>query len=159
MMIYKLEIDGWKSNIRFSSAHILPEHEKCGVLHGHSYAIHANFYGEKDKTDLVIDFSNVKKSLREIADKLDHKVLISKKSKYVKIQDAEIIIEFLGKKYVFPKKDCMLLPLTNTTAENLADFILSEFIKKNSLSKNVKRIELGVDEGFGQGAWVEKIIG
>jgi len=49
--------------------------------------------------------------------------------------------------------------LTNTTAENLADFILSEFIKKNSLSKNVKRIELGVDEGFGQGAWVEKIIG
>ena len=158
-MIYKLEIDGWKTNIRFSSAHILPEHKKCGVLHGHTYVIHANFYGEKTNQDFVVDFSIVKKILKQIAEKLDHKILISKKSKYVKIENKEVIIDYLGKKYVFPKEDCLLLPIDSSTVENLAEYILDELLKKNSLSQNIKRIEIGVDEGYGQGAWVEKIIG
>ena len=50
-MVYILEVDGWKSGVRFSSAHLLPGHKKCSVLHGHTYAIHAKFYGEKDKQD------------------------------------------------------------------------------------------------------------
>ena len=49
--------------------------------------------------------------------------------------------------------------MTNTTAENLAEYILNELLAKNSLPKNIKRLEIGVDEGYGQGAWVEKIIG
>ena len=158
-MIYKVEIDGWKSNIRFSSSHILPEHEKCGVLHGHSYAIHAIFYGEKTNQDFVIDFSMVKKILRQIADKLDHKVLISEKSKYVKLEDNNVFVDFLGKKYSFPKQDCVLLPITSSTAENLADYILNELLKIDSFPSNIQRLEIGVDEGFGQGAWVEKVIG
>ncbi|RLF42165.1 MAG: 6-pyruvoyl tetrahydropterin synthase family protein, partial [Thermoplasmata archaeon] len=44
MMSY-IEIDGWRANIRFSSAHIIPEYDKCGRLHGHTYAIHAKIYG------------------------------------------------------------------------------------------------------------------
>ena len=63
-MVYVLELDGWKVGLRFSSAHILPGHDRCGVLHGHTYAINAKFYGEKDDQDFVIDFSIIKSLLR-----------------------------------------------------------------------------------------------
>jgi len=158
-MVYILEVDGWKSGVRFSSAHLLPGHKKCSVLHGHTYAIHAKFYGEKDKQDFVIDFSIVKSSLRKIADRLDHKILIPKTNTYFEIADKEIQISFDGKKYVFPKKDCVLLPMNSATAENLAEFILEELLKEMDLPKNIKKLEIGVDEGFGQGAWFEKVVG
>lgn len=158
-MVYILEVDGWKSGVRFSSAHLLPGHKKCSVLHGHTYAIHAKFYGEKDKQDFVIDFSIVKSSLRKIADRLDHKILIPKTNTYFEIDDKEIQVAFDGKKYVFPKKDCVLLPMNSTTAENLAEFILEELLKEMDIPKNIKKLEIGVDEGFGQGVWIEKIVG
>ena len=158
-MGYILEVDGWKSGVRFSSAHLLPGHKKCSVLHGHTYVIHAKFYGEKDKQDFVIDFSIVKSSLRKIADRLDHKILIPKTNTYFEIADKEIQVAFDDKKYVFPKKDCVLLPMNSVTAENLAEFILEELLKEMDLPKNVKKLEIGVDEGFGQGVWIEKVVG
>ena len=158
-MIYKLEFDGWRSGVRFSSAHILPGHKRCGVLHGHTYAIHVKFYGEKDRQDFVIDFSIVKSVLRKIADRLDHKILVPRINTYFEIADKEIQVAFEGKKYVFPKEDCVLLPMKSVTAENLAEYILAELVNEMDLPKNIKKLEIGVDEGFGQGAWVEKVIG
>ena len=158
-MAYILEVDGWKSGVRFSSAHLLPGHKKCSVLHGHTYAIHAKFYGEKDKQDFVIDFSIVKSSLRKIADRLDHMVLIPITNTYFEIADKEIQAAFDGKKYVFPKNDCVLLPMNSVTAENLAEYVLEELLKEIDLPKNVKKLVIGVDEGFGQGAWFEKVVG
>ena len=52
-----ISIDGWKANIRFSSAHVIPEYEKCGRLHGHTYAVHVKIYGETDEKGIIIDFS------------------------------------------------------------------------------------------------------
>ncbi|HHH77810.1 MAG TPA: 6-pyruvoyl tetrahydropterin synthase family protein, partial [Thermoplasmatales archaeon] len=34
----KVKVDGWRSHIVFSSAHFIPDYERCGRLHGHSYA-------------------------------------------------------------------------------------------------------------------------
>ena len=56
-MISYIIIDGWKSNIRFSSAHIIPDYEKCGRLHGHTYAVHAKISGKLDKNGIIMDFS------------------------------------------------------------------------------------------------------
>jgi len=158
-MTYRLELDGWKSNIMFSSAHILLGHKRCGVLHGHTYAINLKIYGNKDEQDFVIDFAHVKKVLRDIADSLDHKVLIPKDNSYFKILDKEIIVEFEGKKYVFPKDDCIFLPMKNITAENLSQYVLDEMIKGFDIPENISKLEIGIDEGFGQGAWIEKIVG
>jgi len=158
-MGYIIEIDGWKSKVKFSSAHLLPGHKKCSILHGHTYAIHAKFYGEKDRQDFVIDFSIVKSLLRKIADQLDHRILIPKTNMNVKIDDKEIHIIFDDKKYVFPKNDCVLLPMDSTTAENLSEFILNELVKELDIPNNVKKLKIGVNEGFGQGAWFEKVVG
>ena len=151
-------IDGWKSNIRFSSAHIIPDYEKCGRLHGHTYAVHAKISGKLDKNGIIMDFSQLKEILKQIADELDHKILIPQKNKSVKIEkdNTSVKISFLDKHYVFPLTDCIFLPIISTTAENLALYILEKIQKKITFPKNIEDIEIGVDEGYGQGARISK---
>jgi len=151
-------IDGWKSNIRFSSAHIIPEYEKCGRLHGHTYAVHAKIIGKPDEKGIILDFSILKDALREIVSILDHRVLIPEKSGVVTIEreNDSIKLSSLGKTYVFPMNDCVLLPISSTSAEKLAQYILKAFMEKITLPKHTESIEIGVDEGFGQGARMSK---
>ena len=154
-----LEVDGWKNNICFSSSHLLLGHKKCGYLHGHSYAIHSKIYGEKNKQDFIIDFSILKSYLKEIANLLDHRILIPEKNKYVTFDENEIRINFENKKYVLPKEDCILLPIESATTENLAEYILDKLFEKINQHGNIKKIEIGLDEGIGQGIKIEKNVG
>lgn len=153
-------IDGWKAKIRFSAAHVIPEYEKCGQLHGHSYAIHARLHGKQDEKGIIIDFSVVKSILRQIADLLDHKIIIPNLSDVVSTKESEDSIELqsLGKRYVFPKSDCVLLPISSSSAEHLAEFVLTRFIDALDDTQQLTEIEIGVDEGYGQGAWITKNI-
>jgi 6-pyruvoyltetrahydropterin/6-carboxytetrahydropterin synthase len=153
-----ITIDGWKSNIKFSSAHIIPEYEKCGRLHGHSYAVHIKLYGKPDDNGIIMDFSRVKDVLLKIVNELDHKVIIPEKNNTVKIErkSDNVRVTLLGKKYVFPLSDCIFLPIRSTSAENLASYISDRFVENISLPKRIEYIEIGVDEGFGQGARISR---
>jgi 6-pyruvoyltetrahydropterin/6-carboxytetrahydropterin synthase len=155
-----IEIDGWKSNIRFSSAHIIPEYEKCGRLHGHTYAVHVKMSGEPDNKGIIIDFSILKNILKKITGELDHRILIPEKSNAIKIEKDKksVKINSLDNEYIFPLNDCIFLPINSTSAENLASHILNILLKKLSLPENVDGIEIGVDEGYGQGARISKIF-
>ena len=115
-----ITIDGWKSHIQFSSAHIIPEYEKCGRLHGHTYAVHAKIHGKPDKKGIIMDFSLLKDELKKIASELDHKILIPKKSEVVKIQKEgnQVKIVSLNKHYVFPLEDCIFLPINSIDANS-----------------------------------------
>lgn len=152
-------IDGWKSNIRFSSAHIIPDYEKCGRLHGHTYAVHVKIVGEPDEKGIIMDFSILKDILKEIVNELDHKILIPEKSNLVTIkkEDKSIKMLILKKQYVLPIEDCVLLPIDSTSAENLTKYILDKVLKKIQFDR-LDSIEIGVDEGFGQGARIVKIL-
>jgi hypothetical protein len=55
-------------------------------------------------------------------------------------------------------EDCILLPIDSTSAENLAHYILDRALEKITASKRIKSVEIGVDEGLGQGARVTKIL-
>ena len=55
-------------------AHFLPGHPKCGQLHGHTYKIEVIIAGEK-KDGMVIDFAEMKASVRDILNEFDHKSL------------------------------------------------------------------------------------
>jgi 6-pyruvoyltetrahydropterin/6-carboxytetrahydropterin synthase len=157
-MSFFIEIDGWRSNIRFSSAHIIPEYEKCGRLHGHTYAVHVKVSGLPDKKGIILDFSILKDILREIVSDLDHRILIPEKNNAVNIikEKNSVRVSALGKDYIFPLDDCVFLPINSTSAENLAAYILERILNKVTLPDNVKNIEIGVDEGYGQGARVTK---
>jgi 6-pyruvoyltetrahydropterin/6-carboxytetrahydropterin synthase len=155
-----ISIDGWRSNIRFSSAHIIHEYEKCGRLHGHTYAVHVKISGKRDEKGIILDFAILKQILRDITNDLDHKLLIPEKSSITTIvkENENIVINALGKKFSIPYSDCVFLPIKSTSAENLSSYILDKLLEKLPLSEHIESVEVGVDEGYGQGARIIKEI-
>lgn len=156
LLMMEVRVDGWKKAIRFSSAHSTLNLGKCERIHGHTYVIHANVQGELDKRRVVFDFVELNRALRKIADELDHYILIpTKGAPHIKVQvkGDEVRMDAMGTKYVLPKRDCFLLPTATSTAEDLVGYILGRVRKDVEWPKNVSRIEIGVDEGYGQGAW------
>ncbi len=152
----RLEINGWSSKITFSATHIIPGHQKCGRLHGHDYAINATIGGDIGVDGVIMDFISVKELLRGIASELDHRVMIPVKDRGVEVTKDKVLYHLPDKEFAFPKSDCILLDIEVASAETLADFVLRRVIEKVKFPKNVKRIEIGVDEGRGQGAWTGK---
>lgn len=67
-----------KCSAAFDSAHFLSGYEgKCANIHGHRWVIEASFAGDKlqpdgDKRGMLVDFGDLKKAVRGLADKFDH---------------------------------------------------------------------------------------
>ncbi len=149
----RLEINGWSSKITFSATHIIPGHYRCGRLHGHDYAINATIFGSIGKDGVILDFISVKEFLRKIAAELDHKVLIPMRDKGIRQDGRSIHYSTKDKEYLFPEEDCAMLDVSVASAEELANFVLARVREEVRFPENVTRVEIGVDEGEGQGAW------
>lgn len=69
----------------FGGAHNLRNYNgKCENLHGHNWKVEAYLKGaELDGTDMLVDFTILKKRLKEILDTLDHKYLNEQVSFFV----------------------------------------------------------------------------
>jgi 6-pyruvoyltetrahydropterin/6-carboxytetrahydropterin synthase len=72
------------------------------------------------------------------------------------VEDGETVsVSVDGKpRYVFPRKDCALLPIPNTTVEMLAQ-LLTERLQhelQTMGAKDLSAIEMEVEENFGQSA-------
>ncbi len=169
----KILINGINANLRFSSAHLIPTHESCGYIHGHSYFVDVEIEGERaGDFEFVVDFKDVKKSLRKICKSLDHRLLIPIYNKYIEfkeINEDEKSIERLekeekiqfhinGKGYTIPKEDCVLLPLKTSSAEDLAIYFTEKLAEdlQNKNYTNLESISACVNEGIGQGALYKK---
>ncbi len=75
-----------KTSAAFDSAHFLAGYEgKCANIHGHRWVIEATFGGEElctsgTKRGMLIDFGDVKREVRAIADSFDHALIYEKGS-------------------------------------------------------------------------------
>ena len=84
----KILVNGIQSNLRFSSAHVIPGHESCGYIHGHSYFVDVEIEGERaGKFEFVVDFKDVKRYTKAICDELDHRLLIPVYNDLVEFKD------------------------------------------------------------------------
>jgi len=158
----KIVINGIHANLRFSSAHMIPFHEFCGGIHGHSYIVDVQFEGERTgEFGFVVDFKKAKDIVRRICSRLDHKVLIPSKSRKIefKKEDSESIeFRIMQKEYRLPLEDCCLLPLETTSAEDLAEYFAEEISKHLKETGNISSIQICVNEGIGQGAYFRKSL-
>jgi 6-pyruvoyltetrahydropterin/6-carboxytetrahydropterin synthase len=154
----RLEIDGWSAGLKFSACHFIPGHDKCGRLHGHTYAVHVRLEGEKNRSGYIADFYDVKKVIKDIIEELDHRVLIPKRHPDVKLTCARdsVRMEVGAKKYLFPAEDVLLLDLPAVTAEHLAEYILEKAAPPIARMGKVHELQIGLYEGVGQGAWATK---
>jgi len=150
-----IEIDGAHSGIRFSACHFIPGHEKCSKLHGHSYIVRARLEGDVGTSGMVMDFVDIKKALKRIADEMDHKTLLPRNTDNVRVTSSEKEVEVVtcGKRYVFPKEDVLILDIDITTAEEMSRLMAKRLLSTVNFPKNVKRLSVGLDEERGQTAW------
>ncbi len=160
----KIVINGIHANLRFSSAHMIPYHQFCGGIHGHSYHMDVQVEGERSgEFGFVVDFKKVKEFVRSLCSELDHKVLIPVNSGKITFKNLEGTVEFsIGtKEYKLPIEDCCLLPLESTSAEDLAEYfaekLYKSLVKDEARSDNkITSVQVCVNEGIGQGAFFEK---
>ena len=146
-------MDGWRLNLTFDAAHFIADYSKCSRLHGHEYAVSIVIKGEA-KNGIVVDFVAVKNEIKKIIEELDHRVIIPTMGEIeVNEKGDEIEVKHMNKRFIFPKEDCILLPIQSSSAENLASYILKKFLDNFKMPDNVEEVGVGVDEGHGQGAW------
>jgi 6-pyruvoyltetrahydropterin/6-carboxytetrahydropterin synthase len=146
-----------KDNTVFCAGHFITyEGHLCEPLHGHNYRVAAGLEGPLDENFYVFDFSRLKRMLKAVVDRLDHRMLLPAESLRIKVERTgqEVVASYKDKRYVFPASDVVLLPIPNTTAEMLARWIAGEI--KASLTPaelaGVQAVEVEVEESFGQRA-------
>jgi len=159
----KIVINGIHANLRFSSAHMIPLHESCGGIHGHSYIVDLTVEGERSgEFGFVVDFKKAKGIVRDICSKLDHKVLIPANSDVIEFtnkDDGSIEFKIDEKEYKLPLEDCCLLELKSTSAEDLAEYFAEEIFKYLKATNNsISSVQICVNEGIGQGAYFQKSV-
>jgi 6-pyruvoyltetrahydropterin/6-carboxytetrahydropterin synthase len=144
-----------KEQLVFSSAHFITfAGDICECLHGHNYGLKAEVEGALDENRYVIDFIAFRDALAQIAKQLDHHVLLPLRHAEILVdpQETEVVVRFRQKRWIFPKEDCMLMPIVNTTAEEIAGWIAGQIRDKlyPELGDRLTYIEVGVDENNGQ---------
>ncbi len=144
-----------KEQLIFSAAHFITfAGNICESIHGHNYRVRCEVTGELDENGYVVDFIALRDALEVIVRQLDHKVLLATQSSRIGVQQQgdEVIATFEQRRWVFPKDNCMLLPIANTTAELMAKFIADQLMKVGDprLDNAIKEIALSVDENEGQ---------
>jgi 6-pyruvoyltetrahydropterin/6-carboxytetrahydropterin synthase len=106
---------------------------------------------------MLLDFIVIKNALRSVAEELDHRVLIPGDSTEMDIAIGDDMKVTVGKKqYVFPMDDVVVMDIAQASAEELAGFVLKRLLSMLTIPENVDAIEVGLDEGKGQGAWVKR---
>ena len=95
--------------------------------------------------------------MKRLTDEIDHKVLLPLENPKVQVaeQGESVTVAYEGKpRYVFPKGDCALLPVPNTTVEMLARYLAGRVRAELAASAAVRlsAIEIEVEENFGQSA-------
>ena len=148
-----------KDYLVFPAAHFITfAGHRCEPLHGHNYRVSARLEGTVDEECwYVVDFSAVKELLRALCAELDHKMLLPTQNPKLRIEerDGAVHVAFEGEpRYVFPRTECALLPVPNTTVEMLAQHltarVVSEFRARGMAA--LTAVEIEVEENFGQSA-------
>lgn len=111
--------------MHFSASHFLKSEEEIENLHGHNYSLEIRLTGPLNDDGMVHDFRTVKSKALDICKTLDHKVLLPRDSKTIKVGKSGEFIEVLvgEKRYVFPEEDCVIIPTSATSTELLAQYV------------------------------------
>jgi 6-pyruvoyltetrahydropterin/6-carboxytetrahydropterin synthase len=114
----------------------------------------AEIEGPLDENHYVVDFIALRDTLRDLTAQLDHRVILPTGHRKIKVvaDPREVTATFDDRRWVFPRGDCVLLPVPNTTAEQLARYLAGQLIEalaeRTGMQPQIVRVF--VDECDGQ---------
>lgn len=146
-----------KDYLKFSAAHFLIFPDGTAErLHGHNYKVTVTLETELDKHGLVVNFKEIKPMVRRLCDELDEHLLIPGKHPVLRtteVADGQMEIRYLERRYLIPKDEVIVLPIGNSSAENLATWFareLRERMRSQWPSLRVHQLRVSVEETPGQ---------
>jgi 6-pyruvoyltetrahydropterin/6-carboxytetrahydropterin synthase len=154
-------IDLQKESFKFSAAHFLifPD-GSAERLHGHNYRVRVQVGADLSPFGLVLDFKAVKPVVREICDRLDEHWLVPGEHAELRAtprKDGTTEVRYRDRVYSAPTEDVLVLPINNTSSENLAAWFgreLAAELERRFPEVPVTRLRVGVEETTGQqGVW------
>ena len=130
---------GWHKD--FDSSHFLalPYDSKCLRIHGHTYNVDVEIWGELNENGMIFDFNH----LGNLIKRLDHRILVSE-NWVLDRGDGRVVVEKNGKKLELPEDEVVILDKPNVTAEYIAEWFAERIAEK--AGENVKRILVKVWE-------------
>lgn len=96
-------------------------------LHGHNYKAEIEIRGPLDRNGLVVDFCVVKPIVQRVCGELDSRTLLPGRSRRLKVrsEEGEVVATIGKRRYVVPRADVVVLPITNTSCELIAGYLAS----------------------------------
>ncbi|AHL22508.1 6-pyruvoyl trahydropterin synthase family protein [Thermococcus nautili] len=130
---------GWHKD--FDSSHFLalPYDSKCLRIHGHTYNVDVEIWGELNENGMIFDFNH----LSNLIKRLDHRILVSE-NWVLDRRDGRVVVEKNGKRLELPEDEVVILDKPNVTAEYIAEWFAERIAEK--AGENVKRILVKVWE-------------
>jgi 6-pyruvoyltetrahydropterin/6-carboxytetrahydropterin synthase len=155
---YKVRVT--KDHLVFCSGHFISyEGDKCERLHGHNYRATVEVEGDLDENHYVFDFIALKHRTKAITDELDHRMMLATRNAHIAVEERpqSVHVRYRDREWLFPRGDCVLLPIENTTAELLARYLAERLLEdlrvQHAYVPRVLRVE--VEENVGQSATYE----
>lgn len=147
-----------KQNFKFSAAHFLIFDETHAErLHGHNYQVRVDIKTPSEQ-DLhaegyFLDFNVFKKFIKARLDTWDEIVLLPAQhpDMHFKKTAKSLEVTFRDRFYVFPLNEVILLPVSNTSVEQLSRLLAEEFFAEFK-KYGVAKVKVYVEETRGQGA-------
>ena len=120
--------------------------------------------GPLDENSYVFDFIALRDATQKLVSELDHHMLLPTQHPaiHVSTDDREVTVVFEKRRWIFPREDCVLLPVANTTAELIARWMgrqLGEVLRNLPGGKQLESVRVEIEENFGQWAMCEMDVG
>src|SRR5258708_6497098 len=148
-----------KEDLVFAAAHFITlAGHRCEALPGPNYRGGVTLEGALDGASwFVVDFAAGERNMRPPPGELDHPGLLPREKPQLARtpEGGSVHVAYDGEsRYVFPMKDCIVLPIPNTTVEMLAQYLTGRLRRELASvgAARLRAIELEVEENFGQSA-------
>ena len=151
-----------KEAFKFSAAHFLifPD-GSAERLHGHNYRVFLEVGGALTRFGLVIDFQKIKPVVKKLLLTLNERMLLPGEHHELRWNEAalgsqsepSVEVHYRERYYAFPQADVMVLPINNTSSENLATYLgrrLLEILPAEFPGVEIHNLRLAVEETRGQ---------
>ena len=146
-----------KDYLKFSAAHFLIFPDGTAErLHGHNYKVFVELHSGLDQHGLVLNFMDVKPRIRALVDELDEHLLLPGEHQVLTVEDdgeGQTEIRYRERRYLIPTDEVIVLPINNSSAENLAGYLghrLLERLTSDFPDASLSKLILGVEETPGQ---------
>ena len=154
-----------KEAFKFNAAHFLAFQGFREKIHGHNYQVGVRLVGSRKigSDGYVVDFGDIKAVTKKVCKDMNEHFLCPTLSDVMEItvekhgdqENVKLVCED-GSMFLFPRQDCVMLPIVHATTEELAIYLWGKILNGLDASflrkRGIHSMEVTVAEAIGQEA-------